>query len=141
MKRLEKFVFRKVYAVYPTSAVAFAVHYFHYNLNHLVESVGSVSGREVDKFKEFGIKHFLSPLNNPIIESSVLALDCYYIEHYVIGDHTLIVGEIKGIYYNADYVFVDGDYVLLRDKRTVLYSGKGEYITVDLSSAVNLRNP
>lgn len=185
MKVLEKFNFRRLYAIYPTSAIvstaydgenktvmslvwhtplsfdppmygisvspkrfshdiflkarAFAVHYFHYRYSDFVERVGSVSGRDVDKYKEFKIDFFLSPLNNPIIKNAFLVLDCYYVEHFVIGDHTLIVGEVQRVYYDEKEIEVRDDYVLLKDKRTVFYAGMGEYITSNPETLIKLR--
>jgi len=121
------------------SARAFAVHYFHYDKSDFVEKVGSVSGKYTDKYKEFSIDFFLSPLNNPIIKGAFLVLDCYYVKHVVLGDHTLIVGEIQRVYYDEDRVELNDDYVLLKDKRAVLYAGMGEYITVDPKTLIKLR--
>jgi flavin reductase (DIM6/NTAB) family NADH-FMN oxidoreductase RutF len=120
-------------------ARAFAVHYFHYEHSDFVEKVGSTSGRFIDKYKEFNIDFFLSPLRNPIIKGAFLALDCYYTEHFTLGDHTLIVGEIQRVYYDENLVEVKGDYILLKDKRTVFYAGMGEYITSDPKTLIKLR--
>ncbi len=185
MREITEFNFRKVYAVYPTSAIvataydginkavmslvwhtplsfnpplygisvsphrfshdiflrarSFAVHYFHHKYSEFVEKVGTTSGRDINKYEQFKIEHFISPLNNPIIKFAFLVLDCYYIEHHIIGDHTLIVGEVKRIYYDPNYVVERGEYLLLKDKSTVLYAGMGEYITTDASSLVRLR--
>ncbi len=122
-------------------ALTFAVHFFPYERAELVERIGSVSGRDVDKFEEFPLPHLMSPLENPIIEGAYLVLDCEYLDHRLIGDHTLIWGEIKRVYYDPDFVEMAEDGGMdLKVVRPTLYMGRGKYATVDLSSVKKLRD-
>ncbi len=121
-------------------ARTFAVHFFPYERAKIVELIGSTSGREVDKFKEFGIKHFMSNLQNPVIEGAYLVLDCEYLDHRLVGDHTLIWGEVKTVYYDPERVELGEDGGLrLRNISPTLYVGDGIYATVSGESLERLR--
>ncbi|NPA80351.1 MAG: flavin reductase family protein [Thermotogae bacterium] len=121
-------------------ALTFAVHFFPYERAELVERIGSVSGREVDKFSRLPLPHFMSPLKNPILEGAYLVLDCEYLDHRLVGDHTLIWGEVKRIYYDPDLVEVAEDGGTdLKVLKPTLYLGRGRYITVDVGSLKRLR--
>ncbi len=121
-------------------ALTFAVHFFPYDKAPLVERIGTVSGRDVDKFSEFPLPHFMSPLQNPIVEGAYLVLDCEYLDHMLVGDHTLIWGEVKRVYYDPHYVEATEDGGLdLRVLEPTLYLGRGKYATVDPSSVKKLR--
>ncbi|NPB03165.1 MAG: flavin reductase family protein [Thermotogae bacterium] len=119
-------------------ALTFAVHFFPYEKAELVEWIGSRSGRDIDKFAH--LPHFMSPLENPIIEGAYLVLDCQYLDHRLVGDHTLIWGEIKHIYYDPQLVIEgeDGGFELGK-VRPLLYVGKGKYASLDPSSLITLR--
>ncbi|MCM8783894.1 MAG: flavin reductase family protein [Candidatus Omnitrophica bacterium] len=64
----------------------------------LIEKVhrcGTVSGREIDKFKEFG----LTPLKAekvapPLIKECFAHLECRVVDIYSRGDHSIILGEV-----------------------------------------------
>lgn len=122
-------------------ALTFAVHFFPYERADLVERIGTVSGRDTDKFNALGLSHFMSPLQNPIIEGAYLVLDCEYMDHMLVGDHTLIWGEVKRVYYDPHSVEVgEDDSLELKAVRPTLYLGRGRYATIDLSSLKKMRS-
>ncbi len=61
----------------------------------LAHYVGNVSGKTVDKFKEFNIKtmpsKFIAP---PLINGSVLSAECKVVKCIKLGDHVMFVGQV-----------------------------------------------
>ena len=69
----------------------------------LAEYFGSVSGREVDKFKEKSLKIFRGEsINVPLLEDSALCIECKLLDHRTIADHTTFVARILKAYKNKD---------------------------------------
>ncbi len=67
---------------------------------HLQEAdfVGTVSGRERDKFKETGLTPEKSQLvNAPIVKEFPYALECRLVKQVDLGLHTMFIGEIVGL--------------------------------------------
>ena len=64
---------------------------------------GTHSGREVDKFKETGLKSspakFVKP---PLIKDAVANFECKVIKQTDTGDHTIFVGEVIAAYINPE---------------------------------------
>ncbi len=64
----------------------------------IVDYVGLVSGRDVDKFKTTGLKPVRSRLvDAPYIDEFPLVLECEMKEAHELGLHTLFVGEIMDV--------------------------------------------
>ncbi|OGK10544.1 MAG: hypothetical protein A2Y63_03320 [Candidatus Riflebacteria bacterium RBG_13_59_9] len=56
---------------------------------------GLESGREMDKFAEFGLKALPAKIvKTPLIKGSTVAFECKLAQEVAVGDHTLFVGEI-----------------------------------------------
>ncbi len=73
--------------------------------NITMEVFGSLSGRDVDKFKACGIE----PLSArrvlaPVIPKSPLVIECRYAEDFKIGDHMVVIGEVVDAYRLSDEV-------------------------------------
>jgi flavin reductase (DIM6/NTAB) family NADH-FMN oxidoreductase RutF len=61
----------------------------------LVERAGSVSGREVDKYREFGIRAALAGSVDALVPEDVAArVECRLLEIHRIGSVALIAGEV-----------------------------------------------
>ena len=64
---------------------------------------GSVSGKDVDKFRESGIEtekaEFIKP---PLIKKATINFECKLINEIEVGDHILFIGEILASYINED---------------------------------------
>ncbi len=61
-----------------------------------VDLCGSVSGREVDKFKKTGLRPADSEaIQAPLIEECIGHIECGVINAYSVGDHTLFVAQIQ----------------------------------------------
>lgn len=59
---------------------------------------GDVSGRDVDKFKETGLRP-ADPrvIQAPLIEECIGHIECGVVNAYPLGDHTLFVGEVQAV--------------------------------------------
>ena len=62
----------------------------------LVEQSGSVSGRDVNKFEQFGLPELeASQIGAPLVEGCALALECVVVSQLELEDHSIFVGEVK----------------------------------------------
>ena len=124
------------------TAMEFSVAFFPYEKAHLVEKFGSVSGRDVDKVREFGVQ-LMEPaaLDVPVPAGAYAVLECDYFEHKLYGEHTWIVGQIRAIHHDENMTGEKYNMPVLDFDRgkPVLYNGSGEYITVDPDSIKKLR--
>lgn len=109
----------------------FTVNFMEHNKASLIAKIGSTSGRDRDKLKEFKID--FSPadrVNGVILLDSYAAYECekFFMEEY--GDHFLVVGKIILIHYKREILTPEG---LVNDGRVspMLYFGKDRYITTD----------
>ena len=87
----------------------FVVNVPPYELMNEVEFCGSVSGKQVDKFKESGLTpkpaRMVKP---PIIEECLAHLECKIVNKVQAGDHTLFIGEVLTAYVNRGSSLING---------------------------------
>ncbi|MBI4320296.1 MAG: flavin reductase family protein [Chloroflexi bacterium] len=76
----------------PTLRIMKQVHY-----------CGSVSGRNVDKFKESGLIP-ITPreVRAPLVEQCLAHIECALVNAITIGDHTLFVGQVLSVQVEKD---------------------------------------
>ncbi|HHF53228.1 MAG TPA: flavin reductase family protein [candidate division WOR-3 bacterium] len=112
-------------------AQAFTVNFLGYDHLELVDKLGSVSGRDIDKFSKFNLKYFEGELTGaPVLEDAYLTLECELIEHLKTGDHTLFTGEVLRTYIEKRAFLEDS--TLNTDRiDALLYLGNHVYITTD----------
>jgi flavin reductase (DIM6/NTAB) family NADH-FMN oxidoreductase RutF len=68
-----------------------------------VKLCGTLSGRDVDKFKEVGLTMFEAKyIRAPLIEECIGNLECAVVEAIPLGDHTLFVGEVVAAWVEED---------------------------------------
>ncbi|MEX0568754.1 MAG: flavin reductase family protein, partial [Candidatus Njordarchaeota archaeon] len=73
----------------------FGVCFLPFGMVDIILKVGSVSGRAVNKFEEFGIKiKRPEKIGAPLIEGSLSALECKVVKECDVGDHTFFIGEV-----------------------------------------------
>jgi flavin reductase (DIM6/NTAB) family NADH-FMN oxidoreductase RutF len=91
---------------------------------------GTASGRRVDKVKELGLK--LVPgqvLDTPLIEECIGHMECKVVDAPIVGDHTVIVGEVAAA--SAEDTFFDGSWQFEDDNaRTLHYLGGKRYAVI-----------
>ncbi len=72
----------------------------------LFDYTGSVSGKNADKFKEFGIKSTrASRINAPILTDCPINIECVVVDSIRTGSHEMFVGRIE--YVHADEELTD----------------------------------
>ena len=75
------------------------------NLIEKVDLVGTISGRKVDKFAEYGLTPFPAKhIAPPLIQECPVNLECKLWQEQEVGDHQLILGEVLAEYIDADKV-------------------------------------
>ncbi len=110
----------------------FSVNFLPFEKVELIARLGSVSGKNVDKIKEFGIPiEEAHSIDGFILKDAYASFECRLIEHSAFdGDHTFFVGLVVKTHYETDYY--DEQTVIEVDKvRPSLYIGKYRYVTVD----------
>ena len=113
----------------------FSVNFLPFEHAELIAKLGSTSGRDVDKVKEFDIK-LRDPvkLDVPIIDGVYAAFECELIEHSAFGgDHTFFVGEVVATHFDPN---VFDEKLTLEPQKVLptLYLGKYKFLTVDPKS-------
>ncbi|KYH41030.1 MAG: hypothetical protein AYL32_008480 [Candidatus Bathyarchaeota archaeon B26-2] len=70
----------------------------------LINYTGSCSGRDVDKFSEYGIETLKSKyVRPPLIKDAVACFECKVRGKLVTGDHTVFAGEVVASYVSEKY--------------------------------------
>jgi len=70
----------------------------------LIEYAGSCSGRDVDKFTEYGIEPLRSKfVKPPLIKDAVACFECKVKGKLLTGDHTIFAGEVLASYISEKY--------------------------------------
>jgi flavin reductase (DIM6/NTAB) family NADH-FMN oxidoreductase RutF len=104
----------------------FVINIPTFELKAKVEGCGSVSGREVDKFKEFGLTpEPASKVRPPLIKECAAHLECSVVKAVETGDHTTFVGEVEAA--SAQEGFLTKDGVVDISKFKTLHHLGGEY--------------
>lgn len=83
---------------------AFAVHTVSRKLVDAAMNVfGSLSGRDVDKFKLLGVEPVKARrVTAPIIPVAPLIMECRVVSEHAVGDHALIVAEVLEAYQGSE---------------------------------------
>ena len=67
----------------------------------LFDYTGSVSGRNIDKFKEFGIQSTrASRIDAPILTDCPVNIECVIVDSIRTGSHEMFVGRIECVHAN-----------------------------------------
>ena len=73
------------------------------SLEKEVRFFGSISGRNVDKFKESKIETERAEfVKSPLIKNATLNFECKLYKEVEVGDHVMFIGEILASYINED---------------------------------------
>ncbi len=99
------------------------------NLLEQVELCGSVSGRDVDKFKEAHLTPMeAKEVSAPLIEECLGHLECAVVEAFELGDHTLFVGQVVAAW--AEEGTFDEVWLLEDEEAKPLHHLGGDYFGV-----------
>lgn len=109
----------------------FSVNFLPFDKAELFEKTGFSSGREVDKFAQFGIGYRAGALGAPVLSDAYAALVCRLVDELKTGDHSLFVGEVVAVYRapGSWEPYADAE-VLSEGVKPTLYLGKGIYDTL-----------
>ncbi|RLF45008.1 MAG: flavin reductase [Thermoplasmata archaeon] len=115
------------------SSGEFGMNFLPFEMSVIFAQVGGISGREVDKFKNFGLEK-LEPFKTkvPIIKGAYLAYELKLIDTKTYGDHEWVVGEILATHIDERFFNPSGIFEL-RTANPSLYLGNELYITASKS--------
>lgn len=111
-----------------SKAKKFSVNFLDWKYLDLVDKLGSFSGRDIDKIKEFNI-----PIEKGIEEGvfyipfSYSVYECRLVKNEELGDHNFIVGEVINIWIDES-VFDENEKPVLEKVSPIFYLGSGEYV-------------
>ncbi|MED4759594.1 flavin reductase family protein [Priestia megaterium] len=115
---------------------AFGINFVPANLAKLIQTVGTRSGRDIDKFAEYNIEYDNGmKLNVPILKEAYFAYECKVIETRTYGSHDFVTGEIHTIYQDEEkFLQKDSAENMLPDLTQLeipLYLGRSLYATLN----------
>jgi len=109
---------------------AFAVNFMPGKEAELVAAVGGCSGRDVDKFKELGIRKVKGlVLDVPVIETAYFAIECEIGMKISSGDHDWFVGNVVATHW-SDEAFDDEGLLRLAKVSPTMYLGSDNYLII-----------
>jgi flavin reductase (DIM6/NTAB) family NADH-FMN oxidoreductase RutF len=72
-------------------------------MEEVIEDTGSCSGRDVDKFEEFGLKSLKArEVKSPLLSDCIVNLECKLEDELEAGDHTIFLGRVVAAYVDDD---------------------------------------
>lgn len=113
-----------------SEAGEFVVNFVPFTSVKKVAAVGGRSGKDTDKFSEFGLmKDDPLVIESPILRDAYAAYECKLVSDDKYGDHTWFVGEVVAACYDEDAF--DGSFKIKKVK-PILYLGGDIYVeTID----------
>jgi flavin reductase (DIM6/NTAB) family NADH-FMN oxidoreductase RutF len=112
----------------------FTVNFLPANEGSLAESLGKLSGREVDKVRALGLQlESGEVLATPMLSAAYASAECLLLERHQIGEETLFVGEVQGLHLGVG-AFDDDGVLQIGRVAPLLYLGSNRYATVDAAS-------
>ena len=112
----------------------FGINFFPLDAAELVLAVGDVSGRDVDKFKEFNLA-VDQPIKTsvPLLADAYVAYECKLVDRMTTGDHEWFVGEIVAVHYREE-AFTGDMEIDLDGFKPAIYSKRNIYFSADAGS-------
>lgn len=118
----------------------FGVNFLPFRLYELVWKCGLVSGANVDKFEKFKIRKMRGKvIKAPLVEESIVILECKVTKDVKVGDHVFFVGEIVHAWVRDNLLLSKGILDITGDKH-VYYLGRGNFCTIDKNTVKSLKN-
>ncbi|WP_342664044.1 flavin reductase family protein [Peribacillus kribbensis] len=126
---------RHTYNLIAESGV-FAVNFLPAHLSEWIQLIGTTSGRDIDKFKKFGIPYQDGlQVDVPILQDAYFAYECKVTDVRTHGDHELFSGEILQTYKDAE-MFKENQIPDLSKLQVPLYFGRSTYLIADDTAKV-----
>lgn len=107
----------------------FAVNFLPFEDAELIISVGSTSGRDIDKFQRFNIA-LDKPQKTavPILNAAYAAYECQLVDDREYGDHRWLVGKIVATHWQKE-AFTSEEGIDLDKVSPILYLGRDLFLT------------
>ncbi len=106
----------------------FGINFLPDSKAELAAAIGGSRGREMDKFKEFGIATAKPAKTGvPVLADAYAAFECKLIDDCMYADHRLLIGEIVAVHYDED-VFMEDGRLNIKKAGPVLYTGADTYL-------------
>ena len=84
----------------------FVIVFPNEEMGDLIRYTGSCSGRDVNKFAEYGIETIKSKyVKPPLIKDAVACFECKVSGKLTAGDHTIFAGEVLASYVSEKYKY------------------------------------
>lgn len=108
----------------------FGINFMPNSKTELVAAVGGSKGREIDKFKTFGIAlDKAAETSVPVLADAYCTYECRLMDDRLYADHRLLVGEVVAVHYDKKAFMPDGRLALGKIS-PVVYMGAETYINV-----------
>lgn len=115
---------------------SFAINFLPYEKAEIIMRVGSISGREQNKFEALGLPFDEGiTISAPILKDAYIAYECKVIDQNTYGDHDWIVGEITECY-RDDAKFLANGLPNFNEVSIPLYLGRSSFIKTDNEIAI-----
>ena len=76
---------------------AFGINLADKGMEGMLVGAGRNSGRDMDKFAEFGMEKEYGKLGVPLVKQSPASIECRLVKEIETGDHVLFVGEAVNV--------------------------------------------
>lgn len=112
----------------------FTINFLEFDKASLIAKLGSTSGRDINKLREFKIAYSVGKrVPGVIMSDAYAAYECEKFSSAEYGDHFLFVGRVILIHYRKD-VLTNGRLVTVEKVSPTLYFGKDRYLTINPES-------
>ncbi|MFH1576249.1 MAG: flavin reductase family protein [Candidatus Margulisiibacteriota bacterium] len=119
-------------------AKEFAVNFMPFSAAETIAQAGAVSGRDVDKFKQFNFAAEPGKkIKSPILNDAYAAYECKLFEHKTFGDHVLVVGEIVAAH-QLDNGYAPEGLPRIEQLKPAVYIGKDHYLEIEKYNTIHL---
>ena len=109
----------------------FAVHFLPGRCSELIQALGTRSGADMDKFREFNIAYEEGiKVDVPILKDAYFAYECKVHSIATLADHEWIAGEVLQMYQDKS-MFLEKGLVNLEKLDVPLYLGRSNYRILD----------
>lgn len=109
----------------------FGVNFLTANCSDLIQAVGTSSGKNTDKFKEFSIAYENGmKANVPILTDAYFAYECKVSDMVTYGDHDWIVGDVL-VTYKDEELFMENGLPDFSKISIPMYVGRSSYRVIN----------
>lgn len=106
-------------------------------LHEKVFGIGTVSGRDIDKFKHFGLTPVKAKIvKPPLVKECIANIECKVEKEIPAGDHAFFIGRVVAIHYDNKYYEPHKLTPILSTIKPLLHVGGSTFCTIDEKSKV-----